>query len=79
MIPGLVVGGGWLSGSLIATGAVLLLVLLYQLLAAPRGSRSRRRSSEDAVRRVLQEQYARGELTSKQYRERLAGSRRDGR
>lgn len=68
-----VFGGGWLNGSLVAVGAVLMLVGLVRLI-------SRRRSrnpaewptdKKNSAMRALNERYDRGDLTLENYQERL--------
>ena len=73
MIPGLIVNGGWLSGSLIAIGAVLLLVLLYWMLAGLRRRDRGRRGSVAPGRPVLREQYRPAELSVKRDRGEFTG------
>lgn len=69
MITGFGVGGGWPTGISVALGAVLLIVLLYRVFGGP--ARRLGRGSRGAERRLLEERYARGEVTSEEYQERL--------
>ncbi|MDP3208717.1 MAG: SHOCT domain-containing protein [Rhodoglobus sp.] len=67
-------GGGWLFWVLIAVGAALLVVLLVRVLGG--GVKGVDRGAQDArgasrARQQLDERYARGDLTSEEYRERI--------
>lgn len=68
-MAGFGMGGWWL---LMVTGVVLLVVLLVRLLVA---GRSRGPGGDvparSAARRLLDERYARGELTGEEYQERV--------
>ena len=79
MNPGLVVAGAWPSGLgvAIATGAVLLLVLLYRVLAVSRKHRVPGAGQAAASKRLRDHQYARDRLTSQRDRDRR-GSRMRG-
>lgn len=74
---GMDMGWMWLFGLLVLLGVVLLVVLAVRAIG---GGITRRTGSRDAAarpparsraREVLDERYARGELTSDEYRERL--------
>lgn len=71
---GLWMGGGWLFGVLIAAGVVLLIVLLVRLVG---GGASRNTSygqgpqAQGSARQLLDERYARGDLTTEEYQERV--------
>lgn len=71
-------GAGWLFGVLIMVGVVLLIILLVRLIGGgvTRGGGTRGGDMTDAApgptaRRILDERYARGDLTTEEYRERL--------
>lgn len=62
-------GGWWL---LVVGGVVLLVVLLVRLLVAGRsGEPGGHAPARSAARRLLDERYARGELASEEYHERV--------
>ena len=74
MMNGIGMGGGWLFGLLIVVGVVLLIVLLVRFLAGVvkrdgRGVQDARGLS--TARQVLDERYARGDLTTEEYQERI--------
>ncbi|MES2094408.1 MAG: SHOCT domain-containing protein [Actinomycetota bacterium] len=74
MMNGIGLGGGWLFGLLIAGGVVLLIVLLVRLLGGGirRGARGRQFThGSESARQLLEERYARGELTTEEYQERI--------
>lgn len=65
-----VFGGGWLNGIWVAMGVVLLVVLLVRLIS---GRRNLKRGNgptdqNDSGRQIIDERYARGELTMEEYR-----------
>jgi putative membrane protein len=62
-------GWGWLWGSIVLLGWVALIATVVWFVA--RSARSPERSSVERAREVLAERYARGELTTEEYRERL--------
>ena len=62
-------GWGWLWGPLVLLLWVALIATVVWFLA--RGTRPPDRSGIDQAREVLAERYARGELTTDEYRERL--------
>lgn len=71
---GIGMGGGWLFWVLIAGGVVLLIILLVRLLGG--GVKRDGRSEQEvrgtsSARQVLDERYARGELTTEEYQERV--------
>ena len=69
-------GGGWwmlIWGTLMMAGLVVLVVWLIRTTATG-GGVSRGSGSDDpldSARRILAERYARGELSTEEYRERL--------
>ena len=74
MMNGIGMGGGWLFGVLIAVGVVLLIILLVRFLGG--GVKRDGRDEQDArrpssARELLDERYARGELTTEEYQERI--------
>ena len=74
MMNGIGMGGGWLFGVLITAGVVLLIILLVRYLG---GSVKRNGRGEPdmrgrlSARQLLDERYARGDLTTEEYRERI--------
>ncbi len=71
---GIGMGGGWLFGLLIAGGIVLLLILLVRLLGGGvrTGDRGRQTAHDSGTaRRLLEERYARRELSAEEYQERI--------
>ncbi|MGV8971450.1 MAG: SHOCT domain-containing protein [Rhodoglobus sp.] len=63
----------WVFGSLAIIGVVILVVVLIRVLASPRQPPPAPREDITASpRRILDERYARGELTTEEYRERLS-------
>ncbi|MBM7470752.1 SHOCT domain-containing protein [Subtercola frigoramans] len=72
----------WLFGALVVVGVVLLGVLAVRLLLSRRPSASTLQSApapaasavkgEPTPRQILDARYARGELTTDEYRERVA-------
>jgi putative membrane protein len=74
-------GWGWGFGLLIAVGVVILVVVLILTLSKPRSVPSQAPPTGHAPptepggatspKQILDERYARGELTTEEYRERL--------
>lgn len=67
-------GGGWFFGVLIAAGVVLLIILLVRLLGGglSRGTGGGQGTqAPSSGRRLLDERYARGDLTTEEYQERI--------
>lgn len=62
-------GWGWMFGALIMLGVVLLLVLAVRAIGG--GVTSGAPSGPGRAKEVLDERYARGELTTEEYQERL--------
>jgi putative membrane protein len=62
-------GWGWLWGPIVLLGWVALIATVVWFVA--RSARSPERSGLERARDVLAERYARGELTTEEYRERL--------
>jgi putative membrane protein len=79
VIPGLSINGTWPAGLLVALGVVLLTILAVRIVGrgAKRGDPGRSKGRPQGPnrlansRQVLEERYARGELSSKDYHERL--------
>ena len=74
MMDGIWMGGGWLFGLLVAAGVVVLIVLLVRIVGGgvqreARGGQGARNPS--SARQLLDERYARGELTTEEYQERV--------
>ncbi|HAY81164.1 MAG: SHOCT domain-containing protein [Microbacterium sp.] len=75
MMNGIGMGGGWLFGVLIAAGIVLLIILLVRSLGG--GVKRDRRDEQNmprqssSARQLLDERYARGDLTTEEYQERI--------
>ena len=70
-------GWGWLFGALLLVGLVLLTVVVVRLVAGGMrpGDASGRRVADPAddrrsARRLLDERYARGEISTEEYQER---------
>ena len=61
----------WLFGALVIIGVVLVVIVLVRVLADTKPS-SRSVQRGDTARRILDERYAKGELTTEEYRERLS-------
>lgn len=65
-------GGFWLFWLLIIIGVALIVVLLVRLLASRYGGGPRPAGTgRSAARRLLDGRYARGELSTEEYQERL--------
>lgn len=66
-------GGGWLFGLLITAGIVLLIILLLRTRGgvAPRAQGGQARQGSSSARLLLDERYARGDLTTEEYQERI--------
>lgn len=69
-------GWGWLFLALLVIGIVVLAVVLVAVLAGGTGSRAARgpdqaRPDRDRAREILAERYARGEVSTEEYQERL--------
>ena len=72
----------WLFGALVVIGAVLLVIVAVRLLLSRRPGDPTLQSApaapapaftgEPSARQILDARYARGELTTEEYRERLA-------
>jgi putative membrane protein len=62
-------GWGWLWGLMVLLAWVAVIAAVVWFVA--RSARPRERSGVDRAREVLAERYARGELTTDEYRERL--------
>jgi putative membrane protein len=74
MMDGIWMGGGWLFGLIVAGGVVLLIVLVVRIVGG--GVQSAGRREQDAptpssARQLLDERYARGELTTEEYQKRV--------
>ncbi len=62
-------GWGWGLGLLVVIGVVILVIVLVLSLSKSRSSSAP--SSSSAPKQILDDRYARGELTTEEYRERL--------
>lgn len=78
MGPGVGMGWGWMFGALVMVGAVLLIVLAVRAIGGGVSSRPSAPGptagpppGPGRAREVLDERYARGELTTEEYQERL--------
>lgn len=60
-------GWMWLVGAVVLAGIVALVVVLIRSSMAPRSSGA----ATSTPRQILDERYARGELTTEEYRERV--------
>lgn len=66
----------WLFGALILLGILIIgVIVVWPKDGQPRAQGSARpgNSEKDRARAILDERYARGELTSEEYRQRLMG------
>lgn len=68
---GMGMGWGWLFWLLLVIGVVLLVVLAVRALGGGVTRGAGRPLARSRAREVLDERYARGELTTEEYRERL--------
>lgn len=67
-------GGGWMwlwGLAMMALFVVLIVWLVRASSGGPSGPHSPARSSTDRAREILAERYARGELSTEEYRERV--------
>lgn len=78
MGPATGMGWGWMFGALVMAGVVLLVALAVRTIGGGVSSRpsgpgptSGAPSGPGRAREVLDERYARGELTTEEYQERL--------
>lgn len=72
MMGGFGMGAAWLFWLLIVVGVVLLVVVLVRLLSTRgAGGSGGTPSGRSPARRLLDDRYARGELTSEEYQERV--------
>jgi putative membrane protein len=68
-------GWGWVFGVVVVVGVVILVVVLVRVLSNPRTVSAQPATQADAAKppkQILDERYAKGELTTEEYRERLA-------
>jgi putative membrane protein len=72
---GMGMGSMWIFGLLLMIGLVVLVVVAVRAMAGgiSRGDRGPTTPGRSRAREVLDERYARGELSSEEYRERLQG------
>ena len=69
---GLGMGWMWLFGLILIVGIAVLVILAVRMLGSGvRGDDRTATPGRGAARRILDERYARGELTTEEYRERL--------
>lgn len=75
MGSGMGMGWGWLFWLLMVVGVILLVVVAVRALGGgvTGGAGVRRPPARSRARELLDERYARGELTTEEYRERLQG------
>ena len=77
MGPGMGMGWGWLFWLLVLAGLIFLVVLAVRLVAGGVSrsdggvSTAAQPPARNQARELLDERYARGELTTEEYRERL--------
>jgi putative membrane protein len=74
-------GWGWLFGLLLLAGIVALIVLIVRLTAdgsRRSGSTQEQDAGRQRARAILDERYARGEIDTAEYEERLRTMRGDG-
>lgn len=64
-------GATWLFWLLIVVGVVLVIVLIARVRSSGRRRGGPTGAGRSAARRLLDERYARGELTSEEYQERV--------
>ena len=77
---GMGMGWGWLFGLLLVAGLVTLIILLVRVTTHGRPSDHRDPESETGqhrARAILDERYARGEIDTTEYQERLRTMRGD--
>lgn len=69
-------GWAWVFGILIVIGVMILVVVLIRMLPRPRFAPPQAPGSipggASSPKQIVDERYARGELTTEEYRERLA-------
>lgn len=64
-------GWMWLVGAVVLVCIVVLVVILVRNSMAPSRARQAATTGSAAARHILDERYARGELTAEEYREML--------
>ena len=71
----------WIFGLLVLVGVVTLVVVLVRVLSdrSRDSGRTRTGAATDRGREILEERYARGELSTEEYRDRLRVLEEDGR
>ena len=71
----------WLFGLLVLVGVVTIVVVLVRVLSdrSRNSGRVRTGAATGRGREILEERYARGELSTEEYRERLRALEEDGR
>lgn len=69
-------GWAWGFGVLVVIGVVILVIVLVRMLARPRTAPPQAAGmlpgGTSSPKQILDERYARGELTTEEYRERLS-------
>lgn len=63
-------GWMWLVGGLVLVGVVVLVVVLVRLSAASTNAGLTAKTTASTPQQILADRYARGELTTEEYRER---------
>ena len=77
MMNGIGMGGGWLFGGLILVGVVLVIIVLVRFVGAGvkrdvgGGPGTQDPCGLSSARQLLDERYARGDLTTEEYQERI--------
>jgi putative membrane protein len=64
-------GWMWVVGGLVVIGVVVLVVVLFRNSTAPTKAVAGAPAATSTPRQILDERYARGELTTEEYRERI--------
>ncbi len=62
-------GGWWFWPILLIVAVIVVGVLIYLLTVSDEGNRRKRHESEKSAEKLLDERYARGEITKEEYEE----------